>query len=451
MLPRRSARPLLAALAFACALAAGRADDWPHWQGPQRDGVWRETGLLEKFPAGGPRVLWRAPVAAGYSSPAVARGRVFLTDRPDSQTRGNPGGALQRNAEVGRERILCLDAADGRLLWTHAYDAAYEISYPSGPRASPAVAGDRVYTLGAEGHLHCLDTADGRVVWSRHFKADYGVTTQTWGFASPPLVDGDLVYCLVGGVGHTVVAFDRHTGKEVWRALPAKEPGYAPMTLIEAGGRRQLVVWDSESLSGLDPATGAVFWTEPFKTKMAHAIGTPRLHGDYLFASAFFDGSLLLRLDATRPAVTEVWRRKGPSEVKPDSLHSLMSTPFLENGTIYGVCSFGHLRGLRLADGERLWETLAPTTPAGKPARWTTAFLVKQADRFWIYNETGDLILARLTPEGYTELDRAHLLDPTNKAGGRDVHWSHPAFALQSVFVRNDRELIRVDLRAAAP
>ncbi|MBI5771990.1 MAG: PQQ-like beta-propeller repeat protein [Verrucomicrobia bacterium] len=424
------------------------ADDWPHWQGPRRDGVWRETGIVEIFPVGGPRVLWRAPIEAGYSSPAVAGGRVFLTDRPGSTTRGTPGNPTVPTSESGRERVLCLDARDGRVLWQHEYDAPYVISYPSGPRASPAVAGDRVYTLGAEGDLHCFDVATGRVVWARNFKRDYGAETQTWGYASPPLVEGDRVFCLVGGEGHTVVAFDRHTGKELWRALRVKEAGYAPMTLIDAGGRRQLVVWESENLNGLDPATGEVFWSVPFKTKMAHAIGTPRLHDGQLFISSFFDGSLLLRLDPAAPRATEVWRIKGSSETRPEGLHSLMSTPWLEDGHIYGVCSFGHLRCVRLADGTRVWETLAATTPAGKPARWTSAFVVKHADRFFLYNETGDLIIARLTPQGYEEISRAHLLDPTNRAGNRPVHWSHPAFAAGSIFARNDRELIRVDLRA---
>ncbi len=429
---------------------AGRvsAADWPQWQGPQRDGVWRETGIVEKFPAGGPPVRWRAPIAAGYSSPAVADGRVFILDRPDSQTRGNPGGALKRTAESGRERVLCLDERDGHVLWVHEYECAYEISYPSGPRASPTVAGNRVYTIGAEGNLHCLDVATGRVVWAREFKKDYGVVTQTWGFASPPLVDGDRVICMVGGEGHTVVAFHRETGAEIWRALNVREPAYGSPTIIEAGGRRQLIVWESEAINGLDPETGAVFWTEPFKTKMAHAIGTPRLHGDALFISSFFDGSMLLRLDANEPKETVAWAIKGRSEVKPEGLHSLMSTPFIEDGYIYGVCGFGQLRCLKLADGERQWETLAPTSADGKPARWMTAFLVKHEDRFFIYNETGDLIIAKLSPSGYEEISRAHLLDPTNTAGGRAVHWSHPAFANRSVYVRNDREILCADLRA---
>jgi outer membrane protein assembly factor BamB len=425
-------------------------DDWPQWQGPRSDGIWREKGIMQKFPESGPPVRWRVPIGAGYSSPAVADGRVFVLDRPNSQLRGNPAGALVRTTAAGEERILCLDEKNGQVLWQHEYDCEYQISYPAGPRASPTVAGQRVYTIGAEGDLHCLDTATGRVVWARSFKRDYGVTTQTWGFASPPLVNGNHVICMVGGEGHTVVAFDRETGAEVWRALNVREPAYAPLSIIEAGGRRQLIVWESEAINGLDPRTGEVFWTEPFKTKMAHAIGTPRRSGDYLFISSFFDGSMLLKLDATQPRVAVEWKIKGRSEVRPEGLHSLMSTPFLEDGYIYGVCSFGHLRALKLADGERLWETLEPTTVGGKPARWTTAFLVKHEDRFFIYNETGDLIIARLTPQGYEEISRAHLLDPTNSAGGRAVHWSHPAFANRSIFVRNDEELLCADLSAAA-
>ena len=424
------------------------ADDWPHWQGPRRDGVWRESGIVERFPAGGPPIRWRTKIGAGYSSPAVAQGRVFVMDRPESPTRGNPGGALQRTAEAGRERVVCLDERDGRVLWAHEYDCPYFISYPAGPRASPAVAGNRVYALGAEGDLHCLDVATGRVIWARSFKRDYGVTTQTWGFAAPPLVDGDRVICLVGGEGHTVVAFERETGRELWRAAGAVEPGYAPPAIIEAGGRRQLAVWDSEALRGLDPETGAEFWSEPFKTKMAHAIGTPRQSGDFLFISSFFDGSMLMRLAREQPRAEVVWKIKGRSEVRPEGLHSLMSTPFIEDGHIYGVCSFGQLRCLGLGQGERVWETLAPTTRDGQPARWTTAFLVKHEGRFFIYNETGDLIIARLTPQGYEEISRAHLLDPTNRAGGRDVHWCHPAFANRSIYVRNDREILCADLRA---
>lgn len=445
MLPplRRLRRPLLA-LGLAARLAAA---DWPQWHGPQRDGIWRESGIVDTFPAGGPPVRWRTPIGAGYSSPVVAAGRVFLTDRLASAQRGHPGSPLVRRAEAGRERIVCLNEADGRVLWTYDYDCPYDLSYASGPRSCPTVDGPRLYTLGAEGHLHCLDAATGQVRWTRDFQRDLGAKTPLWGFAGAPLVEGDLLICLVGGAGQSVVAFDKETGRERWRALSAAEPGYSSPVVVVAGGVRQLIVWDAENLSGLDPRTGRVFWSEPFKTKLAHAVGTPRLAGDLLLVSSFFDGSKLLRLAPDRPAAAVVWSIKGASESHPAGLHSLMSTPVLRDGHFYGVCSFGQLRCLSLATGERVWETLAPTSANGKPARWMTAFLVPHEDRVFIYNETGDLILARLTPAGYTEISRAHLLDPTNQAGPRPVHWSHPAFAHGCVYVRNDREILCADLR----
>jgi outer membrane protein assembly factor BamB len=157
---------------------------------------------------------------------------------------------------------------------------------------------------------------------------------------------------------------------------------------------------------------------------------------------------MLLRLDPKQPREEIVWRIKGRSETRPEGLHSLMSMPIIEGGYIYGVCSFGQLRCLKLETGERVWETLAPTSADGKPARWMTAFLIKHEDRVFIYNETGDLIIARLSPAGYEEISRTHLLDPTNMAGGRPVHWCHPAFANRSVYVRNDKEIVCVDLSA---
>jgi len=423
------------------------ADDWPQWLGPQRDGVWREPGIVTAFPSGGPPVRWRAPIAAGYSGPVVAKGRVYLTDRPTARELGNRGGALDRTAASGVERVLCLNEADGKILWQHEYDCAYNIAYPSGPRASPTVADGKVYTLGAEGHLFCLAADTGKVVWSRQFNQDYEIETQTWGVAAHPLVDGKKLICLVGGEGHTVVAFDRETGKELWRALNAKEPGYAAPVICEVGGARQLIVWDVDALSSLDPETGKVYWSEPFKTKMGHCIATPRRQGDLLFISSFFDGSMMMRLDAHQPTARVLWRVRGENETKPQGLHGLMSTPFLEDGYVYGVCSYGQLRCLTAATGERVWETLAATTPDGKPARWATAFLVKHEDRFFLYNEKGDLIIARLSPKGYEEISRAHLVEPTNNAGGRAVHWSHPAFANRCVYVRNDQEIICVDLK----
>jgi outer membrane protein assembly factor BamB len=358
----------------------------------------------------------------------------------------NPANAFQRGEIPGSERVLCLDAATGKVLWQHEYDCPYTVSYAAGPRCTPLVSNGRVYSLGAEGNLLCLDATDGHPVWSHDFKKEYGAKTPVWGFAGHPLLDGQKLICLAGGEGSVAVAFDKDTGKELWRALSAHEPGYCPPTLIKAGGARQLIIWEPESVNALDPETGKVLWSQPWAIRSGLSLAQPRQAGDSLFLTAFYNGSHLYRLDAAQPGASLVWQSDRPSETNTDKLHSIISTPFVEDGYIYGVCSYGQLRCLKLDTGERLWETLAATTPNGKETRWANAFLIKQGNRFFLANEKGDLIIARLTPQGYDEISRTHLLDPTNHDPGRDVVWSHPAFANRCVFARNDREIVCASL-----
>lgn len=195
-----------------------RADDWPQWLGPKRDGIWRETGIIEKFPAAGLRFRWRTAIGSGYAGPAVAEGRVFVHDRKLAGDTTNPANPFDRGRIPGRERVLCLDEKDGRVLWTYEYDCAYTVSYAAGPRATPVAHQGKVYTLGSEGHLHCLEAATGKVLWVREFTKEYAGQTPIWGFAGHPLVDGKKLICLVGGEGSVVVAFDKDSGKELWRA-----------------------------------------------------------------------------------------------------------------------------------------------------------------------------------------------------------------------------------------
>jgi outer membrane protein assembly factor BamB len=423
--------------------AAARADDWPQWLGPQRDGIWRETGIIQAFPEAGLNVKWRVPVAAGYSGPSVAGGRVYLTDR--QQGKAGSANPFQRGVIPGNERVLCFEEKTGKVLWQYDYDCPYNLSYPAGPRATPLVHEGKVYTLGAEGHLLCLNTVDGKVIWSRELKKDYAVETPVWGFAAHPLIDGEKLICLVGGSNSVAVAFHKDNGKELWRALSAKEPGYCPPMIYTVGKTRQLIVWHPESINSLDPETGKVFWSQPFPVRSGLSIPTPRLHDDLLFITSFYNGPIMLRLDRDKPAASVVWRGKKTSERDTDGLHSIMPTPYFDGDYIYGLCSYGQLRGLKAATGERLWETFAATT-GGKEVRWANAFLIRNGDRFFLPNEKGELIIARLTPKGYEEISRAKMLDPTNTAAGREVVWSHPAFANRCIYARNDKELICASL-----
>ena len=445
---------MLFVLCFSVLSGSASADDWPQWLGPQRDAHWRETGIMKSFPAGGPPVRWRTPIGAGYTGPAVAGGRVFVTDRVLAKDAKNPANPFNRGVIPGSERVLCLDEATGKILWQHEYDCPYDVSYPSGPRATPLISGGKVWTLGTEGNLFCLDAKDGKVLWAREFKKDLQAKTPIWGFAANPLLDGDKLICLVGGQGSVAVAFDKNSGKELWRALSAKEPGYSPPMIFEAGGKRQLIIWHPEALNSLDPETGKAYWTEPFVARSGLTAPSVRKAGDQLFITSFYNGPMMLNLAADKPAASVLWRGNSTNERNTDKLHAIMCTPWIENGYIYGVCSYGQLRCLKADTGERVWETFKATGATGENGgrndRWANAFLIKQADRFFIANEKGDLIIAKLSPKGYEEISRAHLLEPTSNAGARPVVWSHPAFANKRAYMRNDKELICVDLAEGA-
>ena len=427
-----------------------RADDWPQWMGPQRDGVWRETGIVKTFPEGGPRLRWRAKIGGGYAGPAVVGDRVYVTDKQLPQGEADPSNPFERTRRQAKERVLCLNDSDGSVVWKHEYECPYTVSYPAGPRTTPVVRDGRVYTLGSEGHLFCLNSTTGEVIWSKNFQTDYGrAQSPVWGYSANPLLDGNRLICLVGGQGTAVVAFNSETGQELWRALDAESEhaaGYSSPIIVEAGGQRQLIVWHPSALCSLNPETGKLFWQEPFTSKSGLSVATPRVNGNFLFISAFYDGSLLMKLDPQQPLATTVWRRQGPSERVTDSLHCLISTPVIEGDHIYGVCSYGELRCLDLKTGDRIWSTFDATSK--ESARWGTAFLVKHEDRYFLFSEGGDLIIARLTPEKYDEIGRAHLLDPTGPSQRREVVWSHPAFANRNVYARNDREIVSVSLAA---
>jgi outer membrane protein assembly factor BamB len=418
----------------------GHADDWPQWMGPNRDGVWHEDGIVEAFPEAGLTVKWRVPIHLGYSGPTVVGDRVFVTDYElaSGDLSNSPG---RKNKLTGKERVVCLNAETGELIWKHEYDCPYEVSYPSGPRCTPAVAGNHVYTLGAEGNLVCLTADEGKVVWSKELKAEYQTKAPHWGFSGHPLIDGDRLYCLVGGKGSVVVAFNRHTGEELWKAISAKDAGYCPPSLITAGGVRQLILWDPEKINSLNPDTGEVYWQVPLVPDYDMSIVAPQQHGDYLFASAIGNVGALLKLDRDKPAASVVW--KGDSR---NAVYSANSTPLIVDNTIYGVCCRGgQLRGVDLLTGKRLWESFQPTT-GKRPAGHGTAFLVRNADRFFLFSESGDLIVSHLSRSGYEEISRFHVLEPTGEAFGRPVVWTHPAFARRSVFARNDKEIVCVSL-----
>ena len=241
-----------------------------------------------------------------------------------------------------------------------------------------------------------------------------------------------------------MVSFDKLTGKELWRSLEDEQIGYCPPVIMTFGKTRQLVVWHPTAISSLDPKSGKLIWQVPFRVRVGLTISTPRQVGNRLFVTAFYNGPMMIEVSEDGKQAKVAWKGTSDSEVKTDGLHSIMATPIFTGKHSYGVCSYGQLRCLDATNGKRIWESLAAT---GK-GRWWNAFLVSHQDRHFIHNEQGDLIIAKLTPSGYQELSRAKLIEPTRRVQRRMTIWSHPAFAMKSVFARNDKELVRVNLAA---
>jgi outer membrane protein assembly factor BamB len=266
--------------------------------------------------------------------------------------------------------------------------------------------------------------------------------------SSAPLIVGAKLIAIAGGKANAkVVAFEKHTGKEIWRALSSdnSEPGYSQPIYIE-NGRSQVVIWHATALESLDPETGAVLWSQPFRVTMNTPIATPAWNAPHLLVSGFFDGARMMKLETSGDARL-LWASQGGNEIKSDKLHALMSQPLIDGDYIYGICSYGQLRCLRRTTGERVWETQAVTV---EKARNATAWMVRNQDRTFILNDRGELILAKLSPSGYAEIGRTKVIKPTSPPGARRelgaVIWSHPAFANRHIVIRNDEEVIRVSL-----
>lgn len=423
---------------------AGKGANWPQWMGPNRDGVWDEPGVAERVDLAKAKPVWTVPAGGGYAGPAVADGRVFtLSFYPGA---GVPEAEKADTSKGlrGEESLLCSDAATGKTLWEQRWPAAYTMDYNSGPRATPTVHDGVVYALGAEGALVCADVKDGSVRWRRDLKADFKAPTPTWGFSGHPLVFEDTLVCLAGGEGTTCLALDRHTGAEKWRALSSRHSGYCPPTLIEQNGEPVLILWHGEAINALDPRTGKVHWMVPRETRFGVSMASPLQHGEHLLVSAFWWGAKFLKLKPDHSEPETVWETERESDRRTTHLNALMCTPLLVDGHVYGVCSYGQLRCLEWLTGKRKWETFAATTGGGED-RWATAFITRlgrSGNEFLLFNEKGELIRARMTPEGYAELARRKLVEPNcPDVKERPVVWSHPAYGDGHVWLRNHNAL----------
>lgn len=428
----------------ASSLGQIRADDWPQFNGPNRDGIIREPGLPTRLDAKGLARNWSTPIGAGYSAPVVSAGKVYVSDyiKTGGEVVNNPGARAQLS---GSEGIVCLDLKSGTILWQKHYERDYSISYPSGPRATPTVDESHVYFVGAEGDLSCHNKVSGDLVWKRQLRDEYKTESPMWGYSSAPLAINDSLIVLAGGTGSTVVSLDKSTGKEKWRSLSASNIGYAPPTIIETDGTKQLIIWDADALSSLDINSGKVLWTTPLKPRFEMSIMAPVVSGNRLYASGIGGISGMFELKPKASGISTLW-----TGTPKNSVYCSNSTPIFDGDYVYGCdCEKGTLMCVQASDGKRLWESALPTSGEATAGRHATVFLAKMNSVYYLLSETGDFIIAKLSPEKYEEVSRYHVIDPTNECFGRPVVWAYPAFANGKLLVRNDKEINCYELKAA--
>lgn len=394
---------------------AGGASDWPQFLGPTRDGAAAGPALARTWPAGGPPVVWKRDVGQGFSGPVIAGGRLILFHRVRD-----------------RETIDCLDAATGKPIWSASYASTYQddFGFDEGPRATPAVAGDRVYTFGADGVLNAWDFASGRNVWTVDAKARFAAGKGFFGMACSPLVEGDAVILNVGGgEGAGVVAFHKATGEVLWQATD-DEASYASPVAATIGGRRYVFVLTRAGLSALDPAGGKVLFQFPWRPKMHASVNgaSPLVIGDLVFLSVSYQtGAALLRVTDKGPE--KVWAADGV-------LSNHYSTSVHAAGLLYGFDGRQEqrprLRCVELKTGNVRWTE----------ENFGAGTLLLAGDRLLVLTEKGELLQAPATPDGFKPTGRAQILPFECRA--------HPALANGMFYARSKDKLVCLDLREDA-
>lgn len=399
------------------------ASDWPQWRGPNRDGVWTDTGMLESFPATGLAPKWIAPVGFGYSSPIVERDRVYVSD-------------LIVEKRAVQERVLCFNGRSGKRIWLTQVDVPsppewfFNPEQMRGTGSTPIIHNGHVYALTMFYMLECLEARTGRILWKHDLQTEYQLPPSS--LDASPLIDGNLLIAAIGGrPAAGVVAFDLVTGREVWKALSEPATWSSPL-IVSAGGARQLIVWMRQSITSLNPTNGAIYWREPTVSGGSpgfSAVSTPVVHEDRLLVSG-----LMFRLEKNNPSAKVLWpdTPSGTRRILSDT-----STPLFRDDFVYSPRSGGDFVCLDAASGRELWQTNTVTALQ----TGASVHMTPNGSSVFLFTGQGDLVRAQLKPSGYHELSRTHLIEPTGILFSNKFAWAAPAFANRSIFVRNDREL----------
>ena len=428
--------PLIAVAVLAVGIAVTSrlqaTPEWSQWRGPLRDGKSPESGLLQSWPEEGPPLAWSTGgLGRGYASVSVAGGRIFTMGDAD-----------------GGQYVIALEQEDGARLWKTKIATAWDDEY-MGPRSTPTVDGRRVYAMSTEGDVVCLDAVTGKIRWKRSLTREYGGSmmkrsgSHDWRFSESPLVDGGRVVVTPGSRHAALVAFDKLTGEEIWRAaIPnlgehgSDGAGYSSAVVSEGGGIRHYVQLIGRGLIGVEAETGRFLWGYNRVANAVANIPTPIASGDHVFAAnGYGTGAVLLEIvgRGERIEAREIYF------LDPEVLENHHGGVILHDGFVYTGTGQGKGRPvcLELGTGKIAWG------PARNEGRHSAA--VAYADgRLYFRYEDGRVILIEATPKGYREHGSFKI------PGARQESWPHPVIAGGKLYLREQGTLFTYDVRASS-
>jgi len=389
--------------------------EWPQWRGPARDGLSKETGLLKQWPAKGPAVTWSiANLGEGYGSLAIKGDRIYV--------QGTSGTGSEMKSAV-----FCLNRADGKMLWTVTLGQKVDQDRGNGPRGTPTLDGDRLYVLTENGDLACLRERDGSRLWGKNILKEYGGSNPKWLISESPLVDGNRLIVSPGGNGAGIVALDKLTGSEIWRAKElSDEAGYASCIVAEIGGVRSYVTFTSDAAVGVRANDGKLLWRYANVANRTANCSTPVLADNKVFfSSAYGTGGALLNLTAQNGGI------KAEEAYFTREMMNHHGGMVLVNGYLYGF-SNAILTCIELSTGKVMWKDRS----VGKGS------LTYADGMLYLLGEKQLVGLAEANPNAYVEKGRF----PINDRGWDS--WAHPVVLGGKLYIRNQNELTCYDVKA---
>ena len=417
-----SGRAVCACVVLLSVTATAIANEWPQFHGPRRDNKAADTGLLKKWPEGGPRRLWRSTgIGEGYSTVSIVGGRIYTT------------GAIDR------ECVITALNLDGKKVWSKKNGKAWSRSYP-GTRSTPTIVDGKMFHMSGIGNIACLEAADGDRVWSVDIMARFGGRNIMWGLAESPLVFDDKVVCTPGGKKVSMVALSRKTGEVVWECESVGDrPGYASPILIEHKGLRQIVTAMSESIVGVRASDGKLLWRYPHKVYADENITTPVFHDGFLIVSGCVrKGTTSLRLEVSGDdcSVSKRWHN-GTLDIKQGGL-------VLVDGRLYGYAE--HL-GRSTPWVSIDFETGKDLSRSGailSSYKYRNGCLTWADGMFYLFADDGNMVLTKPTDDGLEVTGRLKLEEP-----GKRPTWAHPVVCNGRLYVRHGDSLSVYDVRGA--